>query len=504
MNRSWCWIVALATVVPTGCTVGPNYRRPPAVATMPADYTGAGNLWRVARPQAGLSKGPWSKMFRDLALNRLEAQATSANQQLKVAFARFQKARASADVARSGLFPSIGVGYSALRQRNSADMPLPNTGQAVGHGVTYSNFTVPFDLNYELDLWGRVRREIQSARAKLQAEAADLEGVRLAIAAEVAADYFTLRALDAEEAALQATIAADRKSLELTRHRRTGGLASDLDVAQADTVLKTAETGVPELSLERARFEHALAVLTGRPAPLFHLAGSPLAGHPPIIPPGLPSTLLQRRPDIAAAERRMAAANANVGVATAAFFPTVELNGLAGFESIDAGTMFTWPSRLWAVGPSLSLPLFEGGLRRAQLRTAQAAYAETVADYRQTVLAAFAEVEDNLAAERLLAAEQDRALGALRAAQRQLQLAEHQYRGGLVSYLQVAVAENVMLQRQIALDRLRGERFVAAVALVKSLGGGWRPQSRPRRPASARASTDVPAKTAGLQHDNAQ
>ncbi len=492
MNMPRSWIVALAIVVPTGCTVGPDYRRPPAVATMPAAYTGAGNLWRVARPQAGLSKGPWWKMFRDPALNRLEAQATSANQQLKVAFARFQKARASADVARSGLFPSIGVGYSALRQRNSAHMPLPNTGQAVGHGVTYSNFTVPFDLNYELDLWGRVRREIQSARAKLQAEAADLEGARLAIAAEVAADYFTLRALDAEEAALQATIAADRKSLELTRHRRTGGLASDLDVAQADTVLKTAETGVPELSLEQARFEHALAVLTGQPAPLFHLAGSPLASHPPIIPPGLPSTLLQRRPDIAAAERRMAAANANVGVATAAFFPTVELNGLAGFESIDAGTMFTWPSRLWAVGPSLSLPLFEGGLRRAQLRTAQAAYAETVADYRQTVLAAFAEVEDNLAAERLLAAEQDRAWGALRAAQRQLQLAEHQYRGGLVSYLQVAVAENVMLQRQIALDRLRGERFVAAVALVKSLGGGWRPEGHPRRPTSAQAEKKAP------------
>jgi multidrug efflux system outer membrane protein len=379
------------------------------------------------------------------------------------------------------LFPRIGAGFAAIRQSDSANRPLNSTGEAAGKSFTYDNFTLPFDLSYELDLWGRVRRQVESARATVQANAADLEGIRLAITAEVAADYFTLRALDAEKTALLASIEADRKSLELTRNRRAGGLVSDLDVAQAETVLKTAEAQLPALTLTRSRFEHALAALTGQPASLFQLEASSLDREPPVIPAELPSALLERRPDIAAAERRMAAANAGIGVTKAAFFPTVRFNGLAGFQSIDAGTLFNWPSRLWAVGPSLTLPLFEGGQRRANLRAAEAGYEETVARYRQAVLTAFAEVEDNLAAQRLLADEHAQELAALQSARKQLEIADNRYRSGLVTYLQVATAQNVTLERERAVARLRGQRFAAAVALVKSLGGSWQGLAQDQR-----------------------
>jgi len=440
---------------------------------MPDAYAGASNEWKTATPQAHLPKGAWWEIFGDDELNRLEAMAAGANQQLQAAVARFAQARALADVARSGLFPRIGVGFSASRQRDSVNRPLATTGEAAGKSFTYDNFVLPFDLSYEVDLWGRVRREVESARAAARADAADVEAVRLTIAAEAAADYFTLRALDGEATALSASIEAYHKALELTRNRRAGGLASDLDVAQAETVLKTVESQLPVLVLTRAKFEHALAVLTGQPANLFRLPAVSLDRQPPAIPAGLPSSLLERRPDIAAAERRMAAANAAIGVAKAAFFPVVQFNGLAGFQSIDAGTLFDWPSRLWAVGPSVSLPLFEGGRRRADMRGAQAAYQETVARYRDTVLRAFADVEDNLAAQRLLADQYDQELAALASARKQLEIAQNRYCSGLVSYLHVTTAENMVLERERAVARLRGQRFVAAVALVKSLGGGF-------------------------------
>lgn len=456
-----------------GCTVGPDYQRESVVATMPAAYAGATNEWKTATPQSHLPKGAWWEIFGDSELNRLEAQASEANQQLQAAVARFALARASADVARSGLFPRVGAGFTAIHQQDSANRPLNSTGEAAGKAFDYDNFILPFDLSYEVDLWGRVRRQVESARALVQANAADLEGVRLAIAAEVAADYFILRALDAEKTALTGSIEAYRKSLELTRNRRAGGLISDLDVAQAETALKIAEAQLPAITLTRRKFEHALAVLTGQPATLFSLPAVALDHEPPVIPAEVPSALLERRPDVAAAEQRMAAANASMGVAKAAFFPTVRFNGLAGFQSIDAGTIFNWPSRLWAVGPSLSLPLFEGGQRQAKLRVARAAYEETVARYRQTVLTAFAEVEDNLAAQHLLASQYEQELSALVFARKQLDIANNRYRSGLVSYLQVATAQIVALERERVVARLRGQRFVAAVALVKSLGGGW-------------------------------
>lgn len=471
------WIVFFALAWLAGCAVGPDYRRPPAVTTMPAAYAGASNEWKVAEPVAHLPKGSWWEIFGDDELNRLETRALEANQQLQAAVARFEQARAAADVARSGLFPRIGGGFAATRQRASENRPSNLTGEAVGNSPTYSTFVLPFDLSYELDLWGRVRRQLEAARAAAKADAADVEAVRLAVAAEVAADYFTIRALDAEKEAVLASIETYRKSLELTRNRRAGGLASDLDVAQAETVLSTAEAQLPALELARQKFTHALAVLTGQAATLFQLPPAPLNASPPVIPAELPSALLERRPDVAAAEQRMAAANAGIGVARAAFFPTVRLNGLAGLQSVDAGSFFDWPSRFWAVGPSLSLPLFDAGQRRARLQMSTAAYEETVARYRDTVLRAFAEVEDQLAAQRLLAAQFETEMAALASAHKQFELAENRYRSGLVSYLHVTAAQNAVLERERSVARLRGQRFAATVALIKSLGGGFSAQS---------------------------
>jgi outer membrane protein, multidrug efflux system len=460
-------MAVLALLVLSGCAVGPNYQRPEAT-TIPEAYTGATGEWKTATPRAHLPRGNWWQIFGDPELNQLEDDATAANQDLKAAAARFDQARAVADVARSGLFPRLGAAFLPVRQRDSENRP---TGGKPGE--TYDSYTVPFDLSYELDLWGRVRRTVESAKAQREASADDVESVRLAMQAEVAADYFSLRALDADKALLLSSIEVYRKSLGLVRNRRAGGMVSDLDVAQAETVLKTTEAQLPDNALQRAKFEHALAVLIGKNASLFHVEERPLDLSPLIVPPDLPSDLLERRPDIAAAERRMAAANANIGVATAAFFPTIKFNGLAGFQSADIGMLFDWPSRIWAVGPSLTLPLFQGGQLTANLRQAKAVHEETVARYRQTVLTAFADVENNLAAEHLLASQYDQVLDALQSASKQLEIANNRYSSGLVTYLEVATAQNAALGLERTGARLQGQQLVAAVALIKSLGGGW-------------------------------
>jgi len=472
-------LAALAMVA--GCAIGPNYKRPPA-ATIPEAYTGATNVvatdsgatngWKVAQPQAQLPKGNWWEIFGDAELNELEGQASAANQQLKVAVARLAEARAQMDVTRAGLFPNISLSGSYIRQRTSPHTPSTATGGPIG-GATFNDFLVPLSLGYEVDLWGRVRRSVESSRAQAQASADDLETIKLMIQAEVAVDYFTLRALDAQRAVLNSSIQVFSKSLQLTQNLREGGAVSDLDVAQAQTVLKTTEAQLPAVTLQRAQFEHALALLAGQPASTFHVSERALSTLPPLIPPGLPSELLERRPDISAAERRMASANASIGVAKAAFFPTVQLNGLAGFESLNAGSLFNWSSRLWAVGPSITLPIFEGGRLRASLRLAQATYEEMVATYRQSVLTAFSEVEDNLAAQTLLANQYDAESDALVAARKQLEIVNNQYRDGLITYLEVATAESTALNVEFTATQLRGQQLVAAVTLVKALGGSW-------------------------------
>jgi multidrug efflux system outer membrane protein len=455
-----------------GCAVGPNYHRPEAT-TIPAAYANATNGWKVAQPQGQLPKTDWWGVFDDPELSELEARASAANQQLKAAMARFLEARATMDVTRSGLFPNVGAGFSDTRQRVSPNAPVTTTGQEIGQPATFNDFTVPVDVSYEADLWGRVRRSVESARAQARATADDLEAIKLSIEAEVALDYFTLRALDSEEAVLRSSVKVFTISYDLTVNRRIGGVATDLDVAEAQTILKTTQAQIPAVALQRAQFEHALALLVGQPAATFRVPERALSATPPLIASGLPSELLERRPDISAAERRMAAANASIGVAKAAFFPTVELNGLAGLESVNAGTIFNWSSRMWAVGPNLTLPIFEGGRLKAGLRLANATYEEMVANYRESVLTAFSEVEDSLAAQKLLASQYAAESEALLAARKQLEVANNRYRDGLTTYLDVATAESSELNVEFSTVQLRGQQLVAAVTLVKSLGGGW-------------------------------
>ena len=457
-----------------GCTVGPDYHRPAALGTnaVPAVFTDPNAGWKTAAPSAHLPRGAWWEVFGDAELNRLEILATDSNQELAAAAARFEQARALVNVALSGLFPQVSAGPSYTRQRTSANQP--QSGHAAGASYTYNTFTVPLEAGWEVDLWGRVRRQVESARAQLAAKADDAAAAQLAVQAEAATDYFALRAFDAEYDLLVRNAETFRRSLELTRHRRAGGIASDLDVAEAESQLKSIEAQLPAVDLQRTKLRHALATLCGQPATGFAVAAvGTTATEAPVTPVWLPSELLERRPDIAAAERRMAAANAEVGVAQAAFYPRVQLNGLAGFQSLNAGTVFNGSSRLWAVGPSLDLPLFTGGRNRAQLAAARAAYDANVAGYRQTVLSAFQEVEDQLAAQRMLAAQLEVESAALIAAQRTLEIANNRYKAGLVTYLEVAIAQSAALAHERTVVQLRAERQAASVALIKAMGGGW-------------------------------
>ena len=468
-----------------GCAVGPNYQRPPALGTnaMPPSFaqataTNAGD-WKPAQPSAHLPRGSWWEMFGDPELNRLEGLATTNNQQLAAAFANFQQARALVNVARADYFPQLSATPGASRQRVSANQSRGAASSS--RGFTFNTFSVPLDASWELDLWGRVRREVEGARDRLTASADDLESSKLAIQAEVAIDYFTLRSLDAQDQLLKETVVAYRRSLELTQNRRKGGIATDLDVSQAETQLASTEAEIPAVQLQRANALHALAVLCGQAAPTFDvsvtqdaLAAARKAFEAgPSIPVAVPSELLERRPDIAAAERLMAAANADVGLAYAAFYPRVTLNGLAGFESVDANTLFNWESRIWSVGPSMSLPLFTGGRNRAQLAAARAAYDATVANYCQTVLSAFQDVEDQLAAQRLLAQQYERENAALKSSRRTLDISLTKYKGGVITYLEVAIAQSSSLAHDQTVVQLSAQRLAASVSLIKALGAGW-------------------------------
>jgi outer membrane protein, multidrug efflux system len=470
--------ISVAGLAPCGCKVGPDYHRPAALGTnaMPAQFSALSStnheIWKPAEPAAHLPRDAWWELFQDPVLNRLENVAAGSNQQLAAASARFQQARASFNLARSGLFPKALLAPNVVRQRTSANEP--SDGHASGISPTYNTFTLQSEVAWELDLWGRVRREVEGAQAQLDATAADLQSVKLAIEAEVAVDYFTLRALDAERELLSRTADAFRRSLELTLNRRKAGVASDLDVSQAQTQLRTTEALLPSLRLQRVKILHAIATLCGQAATGFDIAEvtEPLPAPTP-VPVGLPSELLERRPDIASAERLVASANAQVGVAVGAFYPRIQLHGLAGLQSLDASSWFDWPSRFWAVGPSMELPLFTGGRNRAQLALARAAYDETVANYRQTVLTAFQEVEDQIAAQQLLEEQLRAEAAALEAAQRNLEIANNRYKAGLVTYLEVAVAQGTELNIERTVVQLRGDKLVAAVALIKSIGGGW-------------------------------
>lgn len=471
-------MVCVVSLLLAGCTVGPAYHPPAALGTnaVPVAFEGvltnAALGWKPAAPAAHLPRGAWWEVFADTEIDRLEALAAANNQDLAVALARFNQARALFAVARSDYFPHFNASASYTRQRTSANQA--QLGQPAGASYTYNTFNLPFDASWELDLWGRIRQQVKAARARLAAASDDLASAQLAIQAEVASDYITFRALNAEYALLQQTVEAYRRSLELTRNRRVGGIASDFDVSLAETQLKTTEAQLPNVDLQRTNLRHALATLCGQPATGFRLLTTTNDESVlPNVPVLLPSKLLERRPDIAAAERRMAAANADVGVAQTAFYPTVQLGALAGLQSVSASTWFNWPSRLWAVGPSLDWPIFTGGRLRAQLRGARAAYEETVGQYRQTVLAAFQEVEDQLAAQRLLAAQLEAQTAALVSARHTLEIALNRYKAGLITYLEVVTSQSAALATEQTVVNLRAERLAASVALAKAMGGGW-------------------------------
>jgi multidrug efflux system outer membrane protein len=456
-------------------TVGPDYKRP--TNAVPAQYKAESlGAWKEGEPLDNISKGAWWEVFGDATLNDLERRAAESNQELKAAVASVDQARAVARVARSELLPTVNADPSWVRQRYSPNQ-VPSFGD-----LTANTFSVPLDLSYEIDLWGRVRRGFQSARAEAQASLASFYNVLLTLHADVANNYFALRSLDAEIATVASTVELRKQQVQLVRSRFEGGIGNQLDVARAETQLANAQAEAAALSRRRAELENALALLVGANPSVFQLAEASGADaarwNPaqPAIPAGLPSELLERRPDVAEAERQLAAANAKIGVAKAAFFPVLTLTGSGGYISGDIDTLFKWDSRVWSIGPSLSLPIFAGGRNLANYKRSKSAYEEAIANYRQHVLVAFANVENSLAAIFYLADEtaaQDRAVANARQA---AELAEQRYRSGIVSYLDVVDANREALQAERARAQLAGQRQIAAVRLIKALGGGWSEQ----------------------------
>ena len=468
-------LLLIALLQLTGCTVGPKYQRP--AAEVPPAYKEVGD-WKPAQPSDQNLPGNWWEIFQDPQLNALEAQVNVSNQNLKAAEAQYTQARALLRYQRADFFPTVTAGASATRNRISSHRPASVTA----NGATYNDFQIPFELSYQIDVWGRVRRTVEAYRDQAQASAADLAAVNLSMHAQLALDYFQARTLDAEEQLLNSTVKQYEQALELIENRFAGGLASDLEVQQARTQLETTRAQAIDVGVARAQFEHAVAVLVGKPPASFSLAPLPLTAPPPPIPVGLPSDLLERRPDIAASERLMASANAQIGVAKAAYYPLVNLAAAGGFESGSITTLISGPSVLWSAGPSALFTIFDVGRRRAASDQAIAAYNQTVANYRQTVLTGFQQVEDNVAALRILEHEAQVQDKAVAAAQKYLELADTRYKGGVTSYLEVTTAQSAALSDEVTAVNILGRRMVNAVTLVQALGGGWDRVSLPARP----------------------
>jgi NodT family efflux transporter outer membrane factor (OMF) lipoprotein len=469
MNGSLSGVALLLIGALEACSFAPAYKTPESAPATNA-YKESGD-WKAAQPVDSQNRGAWWILFQDPQLDVLESRVDDANQDLKAAFARLQQARAATRIARADLFPALNIGSSATRSRTSVNSPtFPPGAEPVGN-----NFDLEADLSYEFDVWGRVRNAVSSAKASQQASAADLAAVTLSIHAELATDYFSLRAEDAQQVLLDKSVADYVQALQLTQNLYRGGNAALADVAQAQAQLESARTLAADIRLQRAQTEHAMAVLLGENPAAFHADPNPLPLEvaPPSVDPGLPSSLLERRPDVAAAERRVAAANAQIGLARAAYFPVFSLAAATGFDSASSSSWLTAPSRLWSVGPAAVLTVFDAGRHRAQTAQARAIYDEQVADYRSTVLTAYQEVEDNLAALRQLEQESVSEAAAVAATAKALQQAQYRYRGGLVTYLEVATTENIALQAQLLNVTIQLRRMNATVLLVKALGGGW-------------------------------
>jgi NodT family efflux transporter outer membrane factor (OMF) lipoprotein len=454
MRKNLILITAMGLLA-AACSVGPQYKRPPVEA--PAAFKEpppAG--WKTAQPNDAALRGRWWEMFGDPQLNALIEQVSVSNQTIAQAEARFRGARAAVREVRAGLFPAVTAGASVTSRRGTA-----------------TTYQVPIDISYEADVWGRVRRGIEANVAEAQATAADLESIRLSLQTELAIDYFQIHGLDEQKQLLDTTVAAYERALQITVNRHDQGVASGADVAQAQTQLETTRAQAIDLGVNRAALEHAIAILTGRAPAELTIPPATLAAAPPEIPVALPAELLERRPDIAAAERRVAAANAQIGVATTAYFPSLGLSASGGFESSTLAGLFSLPNRFWSLGHALLATVFDGGRRRALTAESEAAYDESVAVYRETVLTTFQNVEDNLAALRILAQEAAQQAAATAAAERSLTLARSRYAGGITSYLEVITAQNAALANQRTAVDLRVRRMTASVNLIKALGGGW-------------------------------
>lgn len=464
----------------TGCKpVGPNYHRPaysapaaykevgaPSVTPPPNPANGA---WKTASPSDGMLKGKWWEIYRDPELNSLEERIEKNNPALRQAMETYLAARDQVTVVRSTLFPTLGLSVGATHYNNSSNRPLVSATTA----SSYNDLLLGGQASWEPDFWGRIRRNVEAARETAQADAADEASVDLSLQAELAADYFQLRGLDAQIKILKATVADLERQLDLTQRRLKGGVATDVDVAQAQTQLETVRAQLVDVSVGRAQFEHAIGTLAGYSLPDFSIPFSPLEGALPQVPVGVPSQLLERRPDIATQERLTAAANARIGIAIAAYYPTIGLNGTGGFESAHGGTWLQGPSALWSLGAQAAELLFDAGQRHALTEQARHQYEAQAAAYRNTVFLAFEDVEDNLSQLRILNEEAGVEQRAVASAQHSLDLSNQRYKGGATSYLEVLTAETALLNNQRTLSDLQTRQFAASVQLIRALGGGW-------------------------------
>jgi len=462
-----------------GCTVGPRYSRPAAPTPAP-DAWKTQPPWQQAAPQDSIPKGEWWKIFNDAELNVYEEQLLHANQSLVAARDRLDQARSLAGVATAGLFPQVSTDPSAVRQRGSGNRPQNGATPTVVNGVvqpiqpyTQSVYTVPFSINYEVDLFGRVRRNVEAANASLQSSAADLQNVQLVLTAELAADYFAVRELDAEFNVVQESVVYERKGLDLVNDRHNGGIASGLEVAQQAALLDSTISQLSLVQQSRAQFEHAIAVLVGQSASNLNVPVEPLQATPPRIPLGVPSEVLERRPDISNAERQMAFENAQVGIARTAFYPHITLSGAAGWQSTDLVPLLNASSLFWSLGADALQPIVEGGRNRANLAAARAAYDQSVANYRQAVLTAFQEVEDGISNLSTFSQALATQHAAVEDARRALEIATNRYVGGVTTYLDVINAQTTLLANRRLETQLLGQQMVSSVFLVKALGGGW-------------------------------
>ncbi|MDR8729741.1 efflux transporter outer membrane subunit [Burkholderia pseudomultivorans] len=489
--------VAVATaVLLAGCAVGPDYHRPDT--SIPAAFKEAPAGWKVAQPADRADRGPWWTVYNDPQLNALIDKLNASNQTIAQSAAAYRQARALVTEARAAYFPTVGLSASGSRSRTPRASLSSGSSSTLGSSSSSigNSYSVGLDASWEPDLWGKVSRTVSAQRAGEAAAAADLANARLSQQALLAQTYFQLRTSDALQKLLDDTVQSYRQSLKLTENQYAQGVAARADVIQAQTQLQSAQAASIDNGVARAQYEHAIATLIGEPASTFSLPPMPLAAEPPVTPVDVPSALLERRPDIAAAERRAAAANEQIGVAISAFFPTLTLSASGGFESSVWSQLFTLPARFWTVGPQLAATLFDAGLRAAQTDAARATYDQDVAAYRLSVLSAFQDVEDNLASQRILAQEIDVQRQAVDSAQHSLAIVTNQYKAGTVAYLNVLTAQTTAFTAQQKLASIAGQRMVSSVGLVKALGGGWNASDMTRETGEMAAPAPLPASAA--------